>query len=280
MKRAVLILLLVLAGAGTDAAAQSESPGQSRIAYDTLSVASDMYELPLMPAGALSYPASYGLPKIYLPQPFEMPLSAGYGISDFPSFSTLLPAPVEFVMPDRDLFLSISRSRSREGIVIPTYSVNTNRMIISNGGYMPLILRGDHALGLTGSQQRFPSMGFSNSLSVGYVWQATDGITLYGNLNASDNMYHLNRFKDIGVSGRARVRVTDGIWLNGYGSYSLYNNAGTQPMPPGMYPKNSFGGTIEVKVSDGFGIEGGAFREYDPFSRRWVTQPYIMPVFY
>ncbi len=276
----MLILLLALAGAVTDTAAQSELSGQSGIAYDTLSVTSDMYELPLMPAGAHSYPASYNLPKIHLPQPFEMPLSAGYGMPDFPALSNLPPAPVEFVMRDRDLFLSISRFRSQEGIVIPAAGVNSNRMILSNSGYLPLVLYGDHALGLTGSRQRFPSMGFSNSLSVGYVWQATDGITLYGNLNASDNMYHLNRFKDIGVSGRARVRVTDGIWLNGYGSYSLYNNAGMQPMPPGMYPKNSFGGTIEVKVSDGFGIEGGAFREYDPFSRRWVTQPYIMPVFY
>ncbi len=153
-------------------------------------------------------------------------------------------------------------------------------MILSTGDHMPLIGTGNHSLGLTGSRQRYPSMGFSNSVTAGYIWSPTDGITLYGNLRVSDNMFHLNRFKDIGVSGRARVRVTDGVWVNGYGNYTIYNNAGPQQMPMGLHPTNSFGGTIEVRITEGFGIEGGVMREYDPFQRRWVTNPYVMPVFY
>lgn len=196
-----------------------------------------------------------------------------------PSMWPTAPTSIDFVMPDRDLFVSHSRFLRQRGITVPAGSVNASRMVESNAGYMPLFRSGNQAFGLTGVRQNFPSLGFSNSLTAGYVWAPTDGITLYGNVRASDNLYHQMRFKDFGVSGRARVEVTDGLWVNGYANYSVYNTA-TGPLPMGMRPNNSFGGTIEVRLADGIGIEGGVMREYDAFNRRWTTTPYFMPVFY
>ena len=183
-------------------------------------------------------------------------------------------------MPGRDLFIAHDRFRRLEGITIPAASINRSQMITSSRGHMPLMSVGNHTLVLTGTRRNSPSLGFSNSITAGYVWAATDGITLYGNLRAGDNMFHLTRFKNFDISARARVRLTDGLWINGYGTYTIYNSAGGQPLPLGLYPTNSFGGTIEVRITDSFGLEGGVMREYDPFRRRWVTNPYIMPVFY
>ena len=282
MKRLAIILLLTLTCACATirrAAAQSEFSSPVRAEYDSLTL-DDMAPL-YMPV-----PVPHNLSARPLWKPSGMPFDNRFDDPrefSAPSLrvpSLPFPEPFEFVMPGRDLFIAHDRFRRLEGITIPAASVNSPRMVLSASGYMPLTGGENHALGLTGSRQRYPSMGFSNSLTAGYSWSPTDGITLYGNLRLSDNMYHLNRFKDISVSGRARVRVTDGLWINGYGNYTLYNNAGPQQMPMGLFPTNSYGGTIEVRITDGFGIEGGVMREYDPFRRRWVTNPYVMPVFY
>lgn len=254
-----------------NAAAQSEPSVSVHIPFDSLA---------LEPGDLLPSPVNFS--AIPPSEPLYRPeFSAGGNfLPEIAPASRLTSTPSVFAMPDRDLFIAYDRFLRQEGITISAASVNSARMILSGSGYMPLLRRGDHSLGIAGSQQRYPSMAFFNSALVTYSWAPTDGITLYGNLHASDNMYHLNRFKDIGVSGRVRVRVTDGIWINGYGNYTLYNNAGLQQIPMGMYPTNSFGGTIEVKITDKFGVEGGAMREYDPFRRRWVTNPYFKPVSY
>ena len=44
--------------------------------------------------------------------------------------------------------------------------------------------------------------------------------------------------------------------------------------------QNSYGGTLEFKISDSFGIEAGAEREFNPMTRKWEPHPIIMPVFY
>ena len=41
-----------------------------------------------------------------------------------------------------------------------------------------------------------------------------------------------------------------------------------------------YGGTIEVKITDRFGLEGGMERHLDPFSGKWKNTPVIRPVFY
>lgn len=275
MKRVMVISLLLLSGTGaaaqngasySDIASQSEQSYEEEIPYELLYPALRM-ELPRI-SPAPQYGGAFSLLDFratYLPLP------------------ALKPQPLEFVMPDAALFVSYDRFRRREGLTIPAYSVNAPRMLTGGAGYMPLYGRDNHSLGLYGSSRNYTSFGFSNSLSVGYSYSPNDWITFSGNVYASDNMYHLNRFKSFGVSGRVRVQVAERVFINGYGQYSLYNSAGSggvQQLPLGMYPATSFGGSIEVKVAEHFGLEGGAQREYNPFTRKWETSYYVLPVFY
>lgn len=215
----------------------------------------------------LSAPDSHSVPVLYgLPMPS-------------------IPGPVlpEFIMPDRTRLVPhvlYNRFRRQEGITIPAHSVLGGRMLGNSGGYMPFYDRSGFRLNLAGSRLNYTSFGFSNSLSLGYSYSPAERITFYGNLYASDNMYHLTRFKDFGISGRVRVRLADRLFVNGYGNYSIYNNGGGQQFPMGISTPTSYGGTIEVKITDKFGLEGGVMREYDPFRRKWNTTPYLMPVFY
>jgi hypothetical protein len=230
------------------------------------------------------------LPGDLLPEPTFAPLRIPQsgGPKLFTPFEPFVPTTLprmDFAMPtvaDRTLFIQQNLLLQQRGIVVPAASSTSSRMLRGAvGGYMPLMQRHNGALGLTGSSQLYPSMGFSSSLSLGYAWAPTDGITLYGNAFVTDNMHHLSRFRDFGVSGRVRMQVVeDRVWLNGYGTYSLRSGVAAQQLPPGLYPTTSFGGTVEVKITDSFGIEGGVMREYDPFTRSWRTTPYASPVFY
>lgn len=289
MKRTLSISLLLLSaiGAANRVAAQdatrtemaqteaalSELPSSSHVEYDSLF----LDELLLLPP----LPSPLSREQLLAPFPAAFP-TPGYGLNriDHPALAISRPMLPEFIMPDAALLVSYSRFRQQEGITIPAASVNSSRMIMDSRNYMPLVVSGDHALGLTGSRMGYPSMGFSNSISVGYRWSPVERITLYGSVYASDNLYHRNRFKDFGVSGRMRIQVADRLFLNAYGTYSLYSNTGPGHLPPLMYPTTSFGGTIEVKVSDKFGIEGGAQRGFNMFTRQWETSYYVLPVFY
>jgi hypothetical protein len=47
-----------------------------------------------------------------------------------------------------------------------------------------------------------------------------------------------------------------------------------------MYPQTSYGGSVEFKVTDSWGVMTGMEREFDPFRGKWVNRPFIFPVFY
>ncbi len=190
-----------------------------------------------------------------------------------------LPVTMKPLLPELESFVSYNIFQRQYGLTVPAASMTRDYMLLDSRGYMPLYGRGDFGLGLTGSLQTYTSFGFSNSVSLGTSYAPTEWLTLYGGVYASDNMLHMTRFKDFGVSGKARIQLAERLFLNAYGHYSIYSNR-PQTLPMGMYPGTSFGGTIEVKISEHFGVEGGAFREYDPFSRQWRTQYYAAPVFY
>ena len=88
-------------------------------------------------------------------------------------------------------------------------------------------------------------------------------------------------FNDFGASGSMKFIVTDRVRFNAYGQYSINadrNRIGGPLM--GMYPHTYYGGTMEFKISDKFGIEAGMIRELNPFTCKWENKPIIAPVFY
>ncbi len=230
----------------------------------------------LIPLGAkgqegvpdIDYGPDYGLEYRLTPvyAPLRMP-------------SLIQPAAFKPILLEYGSFVSWNRFQRQYGLTVPAASVTRNYMLLNSNGYMGLYNRENFALGLTGSLRTYTSFGFSNSVSLGASYSPADWITFYGGAYASDNMIGMSRFKDVGLSGKMRIKVAEGLWINGYGQYSVYSNR-PQTLPFGMYPATSFGGTIEVKITQHFGIEGGAFREYDPFTRQWKTNYYASPVFY
>jgi len=149
-----------------------------------------------------------------------------------------------------------------------------------SGGDLALYTRDGYALTLTGRHSSYPSMGFSNTFTLGQTWEVTDGITLRGGIYTSDNLYHTTRFKDFGVSGSVGIEVTDGVKLVGFGAYSVYNSARGGPVPPMMYTGDLYGGGVRFRVTGKYGLEVGARRDYNAFTRKWETTPYAMPVIY
>lgn len=149
-----------------------------------------------------------------------------------------------------------------------------------SGGDLALYTRDGYAISLSGHHSSYPSMGFSNTLTLGQTWAVTDGIILQGGVYTSDNLYHTARFKDFGMSGSLGVEVTDGVKLIGFGAHSVHNSTNGGAVPPRMYTGDHYGGGIRFRVKGKLGIEAGARRDYNAFTRQWETTPYVLPVLY
>lgn len=96
------------------------------------------------------------------------------------------------------------------------------------------------------------------------------------------NIYN-SFYNDISINSAMKVKVTDRLSLNLFGTYSplkINDNNMVRMMNSSMLPQTGYGGAFEFKVTDKWGLVSGAKREYDVIRRKWVTQPFIMPVFY
>ncbi len=104
---------------------------------------------------------------------------------------------------------------------------------------------------------------------------------LTGGVYASKYNNYNNFSNSTGINGNFKIILTDRISLNAFGQYSIGGNTtGIAPYLSTLYPTSYYGGSIEFKVTDKWGIVTGASTEFDVFSRKWVTRPFIMPLFY
>lgn len=131
------------------------------------------------------------------------------------------------------------------------------------------------------SQYGYPTLGAIRSVGVNFNYMPTDWLTIgAGPYGSKYNFYGINN-NDVGVNGSLKFRLTDRISINGYGQYSVFADKNKVYGPlVNMYPSTYYGGTVEFKITEKFGVEGGVIRELDPFSGKWVNRPYIAPVFY
>lgn len=125
-----------------------------------------------------------------------------------------------------------------------------------------------------------PTIGEMQNAGVMYTRQLNDFISLTGGVYAAKyNMYGA-RFNDFGTQGRLTFQVNERVKINMFGTYSVNNNHGLTPMAQPYMNQTSYGGTLEFKFSDSFGLEVGAEREFNVATRKWVITPIISPVFY
>lgn len=118
------------------------------------------------------------------------------------------------------------------------------------------------------------TVGANYNLKIGDFGIITGGIYA-----AKFNIYN-NFYNNAGVNGNFKLILSDRISMNIFGQYTPQtNNSMMQLMSP-MFPQSYYGGSFEFKVTDKWGLMTGAQREFDVISRKWITHPFIMPIFY
>lgn len=137
------------------------------------------------------------------------------------------------------------------------------------------------------TNQNFISLGGLSTAGATYNYLLNDVVSLRGGVSFSK--YNMYRYfgNDVSFNGGLNLKLTDRASLHFFGNYSVptsQNNDMRFNLLRGtyapFYPSSGYGGAFEFKVTDSWGIMTGANREFDPFSRKWITRPFIMPVFY
>lgn len=87
---------------------------------------------------------------------------------------------------------------------------------------------------------------------------------------------------DYGINGHIGIRAHERVKFHLRGQYSLrHGNKGSSILlQQTMYPQNMYGGGIEFKINQTISIEAGVNRELNPWTGKWETRPYIMPIFH
>lgn len=131
------------------------------------------------------------------------------------------------------------------------------------------------------TQNGYPTLGAVRSVSMSLNYQPTNWLIISGGtFGAKYNLFGHN-FNDTGLNGRVKFVLHDRVRINTFGQFSMNdNNRNIRAPYVGMYPHTYYGGSIELKITDKFGIEGGVIRELNPLNGKWENRPYIAPVFY
>ncbi len=130
-------------------------------------------------------------------------------------------------------------------------------------------------------QKTYPTMGTVRMINGSLNYDLTNWLTISGGTYMSKYSMHGNLYRDIGANGAMRFYIGDRVRINTFGQYSVYGKSnGVGHYESGMFPQTHYGGSLEYKVNDKFGVEAGVVRELDPFSGKWKNRPYAAPVFY
>ena len=154
------------------------------------------------------------------------------------------------------------------------YSVNTYSFIpINSNSWISTSRNNSNYLGLGGL----------SSAGAQYNWKINDFMFYSGGAAFSKFNIYNNFSNNLSLNSNLRFELSDRFFFNVFGNYTT----SSQPQMnlflstyDSMYPQKNFGGSFEFKVTDKWGVVTGAEREFDPFRGKWVTKPFIMPVFY
>lgn len=144
-------------------------------------------------------------------------------------------------------------------------------------------LEEDIQLQTNSSKRTYSELGVINAIQANVYYQPFDWLTMSGGVYASKYSIWNKHYNDMGFNASMRFKLHDRIYLRAHGMYSINSNDKKRFYPPsaiGLYPQTYFGGGIEFKVTEKFGVEGGMIRELNPMNGKWQNRPYIMPIFY
>lgn len=143
------------------------------------------------------------------------------------------------------------------------------------------------ALTTNSTRKTYMGMGGLYMISADLHYQPWSWLTVTGGMYTAKYSIAgpegLMHFNDLGFNASMRFKLHDRIYLHAHGMYSVNSNDKNRNFRPSMmnmYPQTYYGGGIEFKVSEKFGVEGGMVRELNPMNGKWQNRPYIMPIFY
>lgn len=113
----------------------------------------------------------------------------------------------------------------------------------------------------------------------GLDYKMTNWLSVYGGTYMSRMDLYSQKINDYGLNSRVNLQVNDRLIFKLHGAYSLKGRQNLMNQNP-LYPENSYGGAVEYRISDKFGLGAGVDRYLNPFTGKWVTQPYVYPIFY
>lgn len=134
---------------------------------------------------------------------------------------------------------------------------------------------------LTGSSSFTAMSALGNVGAASLTWMQPLGDRLTVAVGVSANKYHFDRsaWNDYGVFASARYHINSQLALKAWGSYYMQPLYHTMAVMPYVGTSN-YGASLDMRMSEHWGMELGAQRQYDPFSQRWRTLPVIAPKFY
>lgn len=130
--------------------------------------------------------------------------------------------------------------------------------------------------GLTVNMSRttYPGLMSVASGNVSLI-QNAGNFTFTANMNANRMLMQKGFTTQYGIGGSATYRFNDNISATLFGNF--YNTVPYMSMATMPYiGTSSFGGYMTF-MQDKAGIDLGAERVYDPYSRRWITVPIVTP---
>jgi hypothetical protein len=167
--------------------------------------------------------------------------------------------------------------------LLPEYQHNyfMNQFVLENNLRDHFRLNDISSISTSHIQSNYIGLGGLNSVMGIYNFQLSNvGVISAGIYAAKFNIYN-SFFNDAGLNGNFKINLSERINLNLFGQYSITGSkVAISPFISPLYPHSNYGGSLEFKVNNKWGLILGAENEYDVFLRKWVTRPFVMPVFY
>lgn len=143
---------------------------------------------------------------------------------------------------------------------------------------------GDYSkLYLNHGQNNVPGISTVNTATATFRIQPTEDWFINIGSTASKYRDYSGMYNNLTIDASTYIPIAENFRLNVYGSYSTNAqnnvNAGAIMHSP-FAPSSYYGGSVEIKITERFGIEAGMLREFNMWTRKWQNVYFATPKFY
>lgn len=162
--------------------------------------------------------------------------------------------------------------------------LRTNKIDFNNILVTPPIYTTDNGLFyMQNGTNYIPGIAATNSVSAGYFMHLMNNWHI--DVRVAPLMYRdfTGIYKDFPISVSSHTLISDRLGINAYGQYSINSipNAEKGSIPNSPFaPKSYFGGSLEFRITEKLGVEGGIGRHFNPWNRKWENFYFVSPKIY